>query len=153
MSVNEQTFIAIKPDGVQRGLIGPIIQRFEQRGFKLAAIKLVTASKEHLETHYADLAGKPFFPGLVAYMASGPICAMVWEGRDAVKTGRVLLGATNPAASSPGTIRGDFAIDVGRNVCHGSDAVESAQKEIALWFKPEELQSWKQAQHSWVYEK
>ncbi|KAL1584120.1 Nucleoside diphosphate kinase [Cladosporium halotolerans] len=153
MSSNEQTFIAIKPDGVQRGLIGPIIQRFEQRGFKLAAIKLVTASKEHLETHYADLAGKPFFPGLVAYMASGPICAMVWEGRDAVKTGRTLLGATNPLASQPGTIRGDFAIDVGRNVCHGSDAVESAQKEIALWFKPEELQSWKQSQHDWVYEK
>ncbi|KAM0707414.1 hypothetical protein Q7P35_004059 [Cladosporium inversicolor] len=153
MSSNEQTFIAIKPDGVQRGLIGPIIQRFEQRGFKLAAIKLVTASKEHLETHYSDLAGKPFFPGLVAYMASGPICAMVWEGRDAVKTGRVLLGATNPLASAPGTIRGDFAIDVGRNVCHGSDAVESAQKEIALWFKPEELQSWKQASHDWVYEK
>jgi len=150
---NEQTFIAIKPDGVQRGLIGPIIQRFENRGFKLAAIKLVTASKEHLETHYADLAGKPFFPGLVAYMASGPICAMVWEGRDAVKTGRVILGATNPLASAPGTIRGDFAIDVGRNVCHGSDAVESAQKEIALWFKPEELQSWKQASHDWVYEK
>ena len=153
MSSNEQTFIAIKPDGVQRGLIGPIIQRFEQRGFKLAAIKLVTASKEHLETHYADLAGKPFFPGLVAYMASGPICAMVWEGRDAVKTGRVLLGATNPLASAPGTIRGDFAIDVGRNVCHGSDAVESAQKEIALWFKPEELNTWKQASHDWVYEK
>jgi len=150
---SEQTFIAIKPDGVQRGLIGPIIQRFENRGFKLAAIKLVTASKEHLETHYADLAGKPFFPGLVAYMASGPICAMVWEGRDAVKTGRVILGATNPLASAPGTIRGDFAIDVGRNVCHGSDAVESAQKEIALWFKPEELQSWKQASHDWVYEK
>merc|ERR1711974_29030 len=136
MSSSEQTFIAIKPDG-----------------FQLAAIKLVTASKEHLETHYADLAGKPFFPGLVAYMASGPICAMVWEGRDAVKTGRVILGATNPLASAPGTIRGDFAIDVGRNVCHGSDAVESAQKEIALWFKPEELQSWKQASHDWVYEK
>ncbi|CCX10480.1 Similar to Nucleoside diphosphate kinase; acc. no. Q7Z8P9 [Pyronema omphalodes CBS 100304] len=86
-------------------------------------------------------------------MNSGPICAMVWEGRDAVKTGRVLLGATNPAASAPGTIRGDFAIDVGRNVCHGSDSVENAKKEIALWFKPEELVSWKQASHNWVYEK
>lgn len=86
-------------------------------------------------------------------MASGPICAMVWEGRDAVKTGRVLLGATNPAASAPGTIRGDFAIDVGRNVCHGSDAVDSAKKEIALWFKPEELNSWKSAQNDWIYEK
>jgi nucleoside-diphosphate kinase len=86
-------------------------------------------------------------------MASGPICAMVWEGRDAVKTGRVLLGATNPAASAPGTIRGDFAIDVGRNVCHGSDAVDSAKKEIALWFKPEEVNSWKSAQNDWIYEK
>jgi nucleoside diphosphate kinase len=94
----------------QRGLIGPIISRFENRGFKLAAIKLVTPSKEHLEKHYADLSEKPFFPGLIAYMGSGPVCAMVWEGRDAVKTGRVILGATNPLASSPGTIRGDFAI-------------------------------------------
>ncbi|TVY41191.1 Nucleoside diphosphate kinase [Lachnellula subtilissima] len=134
----EQTFIAIKPDGVQRGLIGPIITRFEARGYKLAAIKLMTATKEHLETHY---------------MGSGPICAMVWEGRDAVKTGRTLLGATNPLASAPGTIRGDYAIDVGRNVCHGSDSVENAKKEIALWFKEGEVQSWKSAQHDWVYEK
>ncbi|CBY01501.1 nucleoside diphosphate kinase [Plenodomus lingam] len=149
----EQTFIAIKPDGVQRGLIGPIISRFENRGFKLAAIKLVTPSKEHLEKHYEDLAGKPFFPGLIAYMGSGPVCAMVWEGRDAVKTGRAILGATNPLASAPGTIRGDFALDVGRNVCHGSDSVENGKKEIALWFKEGEVQSWKSAQHDWVYEK
>ncbi|KAF1981375.1 nucleoside diphosphate kinase [Aulographum hederae CBS 113979] len=150
---SEQTFIAIKPDGVQRGLIGPIISRFENRGFKLVAIKLMTASKEHLENHYSDLSEKPFFKGLVAYMGSGPICAMVWEGRDAVKTGRAILGATNPLASAPGTIRGDYAIDVGRNVCHGSDAVDSAKKEIALWFKPEELNSWKSAQFDWIYEK
>ncbi|TVY50547.1 Nucleoside diphosphate kinase [Lachnellula cervina] len=149
----EQTFIAIKPDGVQRGLIGPIITRFEARGYKLAAIKLMTASKEHLEEHYEDLSTKPFFPGLIKYMGSGPICAMVWEGRDAVKTGRTLLGATNPLASQPGTIRGDYAIDVGRNVCHGSDSVENAKKEIALWFKEGEVQSWKSAQHDWVYEK
>ncbi|KAF5022302.1 hypothetical protein F66182_5652 [Fusarium sp. NRRL 66182] len=153
MSSSEQTFIAIKPDGVQRGLVGPIISRFENRGFKLAAIKLVSPGKEHLEKHYADLAGKPFFPGLIEYMSSGPICAMVWEGRDAVKTGRVILGATNPLASSPGTIRGDYAIDVGRNVCHGSDSVENAQKEIALWFKEGEVLSWKSAQFNWVYEK
>ncbi|KAG0123975.1 nucleoside diphosphate kinase [Tuber indicum] len=150
---SEQTFIAIKPDGVQRGLIGPIISRFEQRGYKLAAIKLVTPSKEHLEQHYADLSNKPFFPGLINYMLSGPICAMVWEGRDAVKTGRVLLGATNPLASAPGTIRGDYAIDVGRNVCHGSDSVENAQKEIDLWFSKEDLVTYKQSQHSWIYEK
>ncbi|KAK7421327.1 nucleoside diphosphate kinase Ndk1 [Neonectria punicea] len=153
MSSTEQTFIAIKPDGVQRGLVGPIISRFENRGFKLAAIKLISPGKEHLEAHYADLNGKPFFNGLIEYMNSGPICAMVWEGRDAVKTGRVILGATNPLASAPGTIRGDFAIDVGRNVCHGSDSVENAKKEIALWFKDGEVLSWKSSQFDWVYEK
>ncbi|RFU30714.1 hypothetical protein B7463_g5625, partial [Scytalidium lignicola] len=150
---NEQTFIAIKPDGVQRGLIGPIISRFENRGFKLVAIKVMVASKEHLEKHYEDLSSKPFFPGLIKYMGSGPICAMVWEGRDAVKTGRTLLGATNPLASAPGTIRGDFAIDVGRNVCHGSDSVENAKKEISLWFSQGEVVSWTSAQHDWIYEK
>ncbi|KAF2754889.1 NDK-domain-containing protein [Pseudovirgaria hyperparasitica] len=151
--INEQTFIAVKPDGVQRGLIGPIISRFENRGFKLVAIKMVVASKEHLEKHYSDLSDKPFFGGLVSYMASGAICAMVWEGRDVVKTGRAILGATKPSESSPGTIRGDYCIDVGRNVCHGSDAVESAQKEIALWFDKSEITSWKSAQQSWIYEK
>ncbi|KAI1856107.1 hypothetical protein JX265_011822 [Neoarthrinium moseri] len=149
----EQTFIAIKPDGVQRGLVGPIISRFENRGYKLVALKLVSPSKEHLETHYADLKEKPFFPGLVQYMLSGPICAMVWEGRDAVKTGRTLLGATNPLASAPGTIRGDFAIDVGRNVCHGSDSVENAKKEIALWFKEGEVLSYQSHSAAWIYEK
>ncbi|KAI0443558.1 nucleoside diphosphate kinase [Xylaria telfairii] len=149
----EQTFIAIKPDGVQRGLVGSIIARFENRGYKLVAIKLVSPGKAHLEQHYADLKDKPFFAGLVEYMNSGPICAMVWEGRDAVKTGRTLLGATNPLASAPGTIRGDFAIDVGRNVCHGSDSVENAKKEIALWFKDGEVVSWQSAQASWIYEK
>ncbi|KAH0293782.1 nucleoside diphosphate kinase, partial [Aureobasidium sp. EXF-3399] len=153
MSSSEQTFIAIKPDGVARGLISPIIGRFEQKGFKLAAIKLTSPGQEHLEKHYADLSDKPFFRGLVTYMNSGPICAMVWEGRDAVKTGRTLLGATNPAASAPGTIRGDFAIDVGRNVCHGSDTVENAKKEIDLWFKKDELNSWKLPQADWIYEK
>ena len=93
------------------------------------ALKTVHASQEHMEKHYADLAGKSFFPGLVKYMTSGPVVAMVWQGKDVVKQGRVLLGATNPLASQPGTIRGDFAIDVGRNICHGSDAVESAKKE------------------------
>ncbi|KIW68172.1 nucleoside diphosphate kinase, partial [Phialophora macrospora] len=149
----EQTFIAVKPDGVQRGLVGDIISRFEKRGYKLVAIKITSPGKEHLEKHYEDLKDKPFFKGLVTYMLSGPIVAMVWEGRDATKTGRAILGATNPLASAPGTIRGDYAIDVGRNVCHGSDGVESAKKEIALWFTPEEIQSWKSAQHDWIYEK
>ncbi|KAK1998814.1 NDK-domain-containing protein [Colletotrichum falcatum] len=150
---SEQTFIAIKPDGVQRGLIGPIISRFESRGFKLVAIKLMTPGKAHLEAHYADLKDKPFFGGLIEYMNSGPICAMVWEGRDAVKTGRTILGATNPLASAPGTIRGDYAIDVGRNVCHGSDSVENAKKEIALWFKDGDVVQYKSAQFDWIYEK
>ncbi|KAJ9302919.1 hypothetical protein DTO271G3_293 [Paecilomyces variotii] len=150
---NEQTFIAIKPDGVQRGLVGPIISRFEQRGFKLVALKLVTPSQEHLEKHYSDLSDKPFFKGLVTYMLSGPIVAMVWEGREVVKTGRTILGATNPLASAPGTIRGDYAIDVGRNVCHGSDSVENAKKEIALWFGKGEVIEYKHSQQDWIYEK
>lgn len=106
-----------------------------------------------LEKHYADLKGKPFFPGLVKYMASGPVVAMVWEGKDVVKQGRALLGATNPLASAPGTIRGDFAIDVGRNICHGSDAVDSAKKEIALWFGEQTPTiSYTRAVDSWIYE-
>ncbi|KAL2197468.1 nucleoside diphosphate kinase [Corynascus similis CBS 632.67] len=152
MSTTERTFIAIKPDGVQRGLVGNIIGRFEARGFKLVALKLVTPGKEHLEKHYADLSSKPFFAGLVEYMNSGPIVAMVWEGLDAVKTGRAMLGATNPLASAPGTIRGDFSLQTGRNVCHGSDSVENAEKEIALWFQKEDLVSWESAQKAWIYE-
>ncbi|KAL8827112.1 MAG: hypothetical protein Q9191_003384 [Dirinaria sp. TL-2023a] len=153
MAASEQTFIAIKPDGVQRGLIGDIISRFEKRGYQLVAMKLVTPSKEHLEKHYEDLSDKPFYKGLVTYMLSGPICAMVWQGRSAVKTGRDLLGATNPLASAPGTIRGDYAIDVGRNVCHGSDSVENAKKEIDLWFQKGEVLEYKNAQFDWIYEK
>jgi len=147
----ERTFIMIKPDGVQRGLVGDIIKRFEQKGFKLVAMKFMQASEEHLRKHYADLSERPFFPGLVKYMASGPVVPMVWEGLNVVKTGRVMLGETNPKDSKPGTIRGDFAIQVGRNICHGSDAVESAEKEIKLWFSEEELTSWKPAAIDWVY--
>jgi len=135
----ERTFIMIKPDGVQRGLVGPIIQRFEKRGFKLVAMKICQPGKAHLEEHYADLSKKGFFAGLIEYMNSGPVCAMVWEGDNAVATGRKMLGATKPFESEPGTIRGDYCIDVGRNICHGSDAVESANNEIKLWFKESEL--------------
>merc|ERR1712029_1136407 len=134
----EQTYIMIKPDGVQRGLVGDIIARFEKRGFKLVAMKMVHSSK-------------PFFAGLVKYMASGPVVAMVWEGLDAVKQGRAMLGATTPLASAPGTIRGDYAIQVGRNICHGSDAVESAKHEIGLWF-PEGLSQYKLSTEEWIYE-
>ena len=110
------------------------------------------ASVEHLEEHYADLKGKGFFPGLIKYMNSGPVVPMVWQGLNVVKTGRVMLGETNPTTSAPGTIRGDFSIQVGRNMCHGSDAVESANKEIALWFKDEELIKWDPVTMGWVYE-
>merc|ERR1719229_225327 len=148
----ERTFIMIKPDGVQRGLIGQIISRFETKGFKLVAMKLTAPGKAHFEEHYSDLAGKKFFPGLIEYASSGPVCAMVWEGDNAVLTGRKMLGAIRPFDSEPGTIRGDFCIDVGRNIIHGSDAVESANKEIALWFKDEELVSWESHSNSWIYE-
>ena len=148
----ERTFIMLKPDAVQRGLVGEIIKRFEQKGFKLVAMKMMHASVEHLEEHYADLKGKGFFPGLIKYMNSGPVVPMVWQGLNVVKTGRVMLGETNPTTSAPGTIRGDFSIQVGRNMCHGSDAVESANKEIALWFKDEELIKWDPVTMGWVYE-
>ncbi|KAI9455587.1 nucleoside diphosphate kinase [Lactarius psammicola] len=148
---NERTYIMVKPDGVQRGIVGNIIERFEKRGFKLIALKLTHATPAHLEKHYEDLSDKPFFPGLIKYMASGPVVAMVWQGLDAVKTGRAMLGATNPLASAPGTIRGDFALAVGRNICHGSDSVENAEKEIKLWF-PEGVVQYEATLASWIFE-
>ncbi|ONK56307.1 uncharacterized protein A4U43_C10F6490 [Asparagus officinalis] len=147
----EQTFIMIKPDGVQRGLVGEIISRFEKKGFYLKAMKLITVERAFAEKHYEDLSSKPFFAGLVEYIISGPVVAMVWEGKNVVLTGRKIIGATNPAESAPGTIRGDYAIMVGRNIIHGSDAVESARKEIALWF-PEGVSEWQSSAHSWIYE-
>ena len=147
----ERTYIMIKPDGVQRGLIHKVIERFEQRGFYLKAMKMQMVTKEHAEKHYADLSSKPFFAGLVAYMCSGPVVCMVWEGKDVVKTGRKIIGATNPLASEPGSLRGDFCIEVGRNVIHGSDAVESANHEIALWF-PEGVCEYEHALQKWIYE-
>ena len=148
----ERTFIMIKPDGVQRGLVGTIMARFETKGFKLVALKMQAPGKEHFEKHYADLSSKGFFKGLVEYAASGPVCAMVWEGDNAVLTGRKMLGATKPFDSAPGTIRGDFCIDVGRNIIHGSDSVDSANHEIGLWFKEEELCAWDHHSAKWVYE-
>ena len=115
-------------------------------------MKFMHASKELLESHYCDLSKKPFFPELIRYMSSGPVVPMVWEGVNVVKTGRMMLGETNPKDSAPGTIRGDFCIQIGRTICHGSDAVDSAQKEIKLWFKDEELVSWKTCAADWIYE-
>ncbi|XP_017875074.1 nucleoside diphosphate kinase [Ceratina calcarata] len=149
----ERTFIMVKPDGVQRGLVGKIIQRFEDKGFKLVAMKMLWPSEDLLKQHYADLAARPFFPGLIKYMSSGPVVPMVWEGLNSVKTGRVMLGETNPKDSAPGTIRGDFCIQVGRNIIHGSDSVESANKEIKLWFGGEkEVVDWPSWAEKWIYE-
>ena len=118
-----EDFIAVKPDGVQRGLVGKIICRFEEKGFRLCAMKMMTANKDLLEMHFAGLSSKPFFPKLVEFMLSGPVVAMIWEGKGAVKTDRKMLGDTKPVDSLPGTIRGDYCIDIGRNICHGSDSV------------------------------
>jgi nucleoside-diphosphate kinase len=144
---DEKTYIMVKPDGVQRGLVGEIISRFEKRGFILKAIKQVLPSEELLKQHYSELSEKPFFPKLIKYMLSGPVVCMVWEGRDVVSTGRKMLGETQPFKSAPGTIRGDYCIDTGRNICHGSDSVESAKREIGLWFKVEEVCEWKSHSH------
>ncbi|KMZ59633.1 Nucleoside-diphosphate kinase [Zostera marina] len=147
----EQTFIMIKPDGVQRGLIGEIIGRFEKKGFSLKGLKFVNVERAFAEKHYADLSSRPFFGLLVDYIISGPVVAMVWEGKNVVVTGRKLIGTTNPADSPPGTIRGDYGIHIRRNIIHGSDAVESATKEIALWF-PEGPIAWESAIEPWIYE-
>ncbi|NP_001269159.2 nucleoside diphosphate kinase 3 precursor [Gallus gallus] len=150
--VAERTFIAIKPDGVQRHLVGEIVRRFERKGFKLVGLKLLQASEELLKEHYIALQDRPFYGRLVKYMSSGPVVAMVWQGLDVVRMARAMIGETNPAESRPGTIRGDFCIEVGKNVIHGSDSVESAQKEISLWFRPEELTCWEDASERWIYE-
>ena len=149
--MSERTFIMVKPDGVQRGLVGDIIARFEGKGFQLLALRQMRPSREHLEKHYADLSSKDFFGSLIDYMASSPVVAMVWAGDGAVKEGRKMLGATKPSESAMGTIRGDYCIDIGRNVCHGSDSVESAEHEIALWF-PDGLAPWSHHSASWVSE-
>lgn len=148
----ERSFIMVKPDGVHRGLVGDIIKRFEQRGYKLVGIKVLVPSRDLAASHYAEHDGKPFFPKLVDFLSSGAVVAMVFEGKDVVKTGRAMIGATNPLASATGTIRGDFGIDMGRNIIHGSDSVDSAMREIALWFKADELADYEPVATPWLYE-
>jgi len=142
----------IKPDGVQKGLIGEIIGRIERKGYKIVAMKMLQLTKEMAEEHYREHVGKPFYPGLVEYITSGPVVAMVVEGKNAVKGMRTLMGATNPLEALPGTIRGDFGLDMGRNVIHGADSVESAKREIAIYFKEEELLQYNKALDQWIYE-
>ncbi len=148
----ERTFIAIKPDGVQRGLVGEIIRRFEAKGFTLVGLKLLRVSRELAEKHYEVHRERPFFPGLVAFITSGPLVAMVWEGDGVVAAARKMIGATNPLSAEPGTIRGDFGISIGRNLIHASDAIETAQREISLWFSNDELVSWQPATLPWLVE-
>ena len=148
----ERTFLAVKPDGVQRGLVGEIIRRFEQKGFKLVGLKFMQVPRETAERHYGEHQGKPFFGGLVDFITSGPIVAMAWEGKNVIATARAMMGATNPANAASGTIRGDFASDIGRNIIHGSDAPESAERELGIFFKPEELVSWNRANDTWIVE-
>lgn len=150
--VRERTLIAVKPDGVQRRLVGQIVQRFEQRGFKLVGLKMVKAPEELLSQHYHDLRKKPFYPNLLRYMHSGPVVAMVWEGHNVVRTSRLMVGDTNPAEAHPGTVRGDFSIHISRNVIHASDSVEGAQREIQLWFNCTELLDWDCCDHSNTYQ-
>ncbi|AFY67482.1 nucleoside-diphosphate kinase [Geitlerinema sp. PCC 7407] len=148
----ERTFVAVKPDGVQRGLVGEIVRRFETKGFTVVGLKMVNVSRELAEQHYDVHREKPFFGGLVEFITSGPVVAMVLEGDGVVAGARKLIGATNPLAAEPSTIRGDFGVSIGRNLIHGSDAVETAQREIALWFKDEELVNWKPSISNWLYE-
>jgi nucleoside-diphosphate kinase len=148
----ERTFIMIKPDGVQRNLVGEVVQRFEKKGFKLVGLKLVKVSEELAQKHYEVHQDKPFFGGLVKFITSSPVVAMVWEGEGVVSSCRQIIGATNPQTATPGTIRGDYGLTIGRNLIHGSDAVETAQKEIALWFGEEELVSWEAHSTDWLYE-
>ena len=148
----ERTLVLVKPDGVQRGLAGEIIGRLERRGLKIVALKLLTISEATARQHYGAHEGKPFFEGLVQYITSGPVVAIVLEGKKAVETVRNTMGATNPVAAAPGTIRGDLAIEIGRNLIHGSDSAEAAEHEVKLFFGDEAPQTWERASDQWISE-
>lgn len=146
----ERTYVMVKPDGVQRGLIGGIIARFESKGFTLVGGKLTQLSRELAETHYGEHKERPFFGELVDFITSGPVFAMVWEGDHVIKSSRTLIGATNPIEAAPGTIRGDYGIHVGMNIIHGSDSEESAKREIELFFKEDELVTYEKSVKQWI---
>jgi nucleoside-diphosphate kinase len=148
----ERTLVLVKPDGVQRGLIGEVISRLERRGLRMVAGRLVQVDRKLAETHYAIHKGKPFYDGLIEYIVSAPVMAMAWEGPGAVAAVRQTMGATRPLEAAPGSLRHDFALEVGRNITHASDSVENGAKEIALWFQPSELISWKREIDRWVFE-
>ncbi len=148
----ERTLVLVKPDGVQRGLIGEVIARLERRGLRLVAAKFMRVSQELAETHYAIHKGKPFYEGLIGYITSAPVMAMVWEGPSAVSAVRQTMGATRPTEAAPGSLRHDFALEVGRNLTHASDIPENGVKEVTLWFQPDELVSWSRDTDRWIFE-
>ena len=149
----ERTLVLIKPDALQRSLAGEIISRLERRGLRIAALRLFQMDEALARRHYAEHAGKPFFQGLISYITAGPLVAAVFEGTGAVDTVRKTMGATDPASAGPGTIRGDLALEMGRNLIHGSDSLESAQREIALFFPPSEIHSYQRDSDRWIFEK
>jgi nucleoside-diphosphate kinase len=148
----EKSLVLVKPDGVQRGLIGEVISRLERRGLRLAGAKFMAVSQKLAETHYAIHKGKPFYEGLIKYITSSPVMAMVWEGPNAVAAIRQTMGSTRPTEAAPGSIRHDFALEVGRNLTHASDSPENGEQETALWFQPDELVDWKRAIDVWIFE-
>jgi nucleoside-diphosphate kinase len=148
--IMEKTFLMVKPDGVQRNLIGEIVNRFEKKGYQLVGAKLMQIPTELAEQHYGEHKERPFFGELVEFITSGPVFAMVWEGENVISTARLMMGATNPKESAPGTIRGDFAVTVGKNIIHGSDSPESAEREIGLFFKQEELVAYTKEANNWI---
>jgi len=147
----ENTFIMVKPDGVQRGLIGEVVKRFEEKGFTLVGGKLMNISTELAKEHYGEHKERPFFGELVDFITSGPVFAMVWQGENVISTARNMIGATNPSEATPGSIRGDFAVTVGKNIIHGSDSAESAEREINLFFTSEEKLNYSKQTNDWIY--
>jgi len=148
----ERTFVMVKPDGVHRAFVGQVITRFETKGLKLVGLKMLKIPKEMAEEHYGEHVGKPFYEKLLSYITSGPVVAMVLEGKDAVNQSRRLIGATDPKKAEPGTIRGDFGLELGRNIVHGSDSTASAKREIAIFFREEELVDHRRLDEEWLYE-
>jgi len=148
----EQSLVLVKPDGVQRGLVGEIIFRLERRGLKLVGAKFLQVSQELAETHYAVHKGKPFYDGLIAYITSAPVMAMVWEGPNAIAAVRQTMGATRPTEAAPGSIRHDFGLEVGRNLTHASDSVDNGEQEVKLWSSSHELIQWNRANDPWIFE-
>lgn len=148
----ERTLVLVKPDGVQRGLVGEITSRLERRGLRIVAAKFMTVGRELAERHYAVHKGKPFYDGLITYITSAPVMAMVWEGPAAIVAVRQTMGSTRPTEAAPGTVRHDFALEVGRNLTHASDSAANGEAEVALWFNKDELVQWSRSVDGWIFE-